>query len=83
MKIPKLLCILMALIMTSAFAGERKKPRMEDLKPIIDQKRLQGRSPQSLNNEVEEEQKNLKYQKIREFSDRMMDLRDPLPTEEY
>jgi len=67
-----------------SFTKEIKDIELKDLGVKQEDSKIGGRTPQSVNLQSEEELENeQRYQKLREFSDRMMELREPNPTREY
>lgn len=80
-------CILISLLFitaTPSFAKAPKEIQLKDLRVEDSEKQIRGRTPQSVDQKIEEERRNQeRYQKLREFSDRMMDLREPNPRMEY
>jgi hypothetical protein len=76
-------CILISVPLI-CFSKEIRNIELKDLGIQKEDEKFGGRAPQSIDLEIEQDLKNEeRYQKLREFSDRMMELREPNPTREY
>lgn len=77
----RLLLCCVFLISAPLYSKSDKKIQLKDLRPEIKKENIEGRFPQSVPMDTEKREEDKKrYQRIQEFSERMMDYREPFPT---
>ena len=75
-----LLCCFL-LFSAPLYSKSDKKVQLKDLRPDIKKENIEGRFPQSVPMDTEQNIEDKKrYQRIQDFSERMMEYREPFPT---